>query len=92
MIRPCTPLPAMKTIKNLLSRILSMVACLIAVATPATAFVQGEGGAGIMAAKDATEPNWVFPYFLVVLSTGLGIWLLGKPSRRKNMDKEEGPA
>lgn len=52
-----------------------------------------EGGAGIPGAASATEPSWVFPYFLIVLSAGLGIWIIAKPSRRKDMDeKEDRPA
>ena len=47
------------------------------------------GGAGIPGAVDQTEPNYVFPYFLVVLSTGLGLYMLGKPTRRKNVDEKE---
>jgi hypothetical protein len=90
MIRHCVSSPMMKTIKYLLSRSFLLAACLVALVAPQSALAQGEGGAGIMAAQEATEPNWVFPYFLVVLSTGLGIYLLGKPSQRKNMDEKEG--
>jgi hypothetical protein len=73
-----------------LPRTLLICACLIGAIAPRPALAQKEGGAGIMAAQDATEPNYVFPYFIVVLSTGMGIWLLGKPSRRKNLDEKEG--
>jgi len=52
-----------------------------------------EGGAGIAGAATATEPSWVFPYFLIVLSAGLGVWIIAKPSRRKDPDeKEDRPA
>jgi hypothetical protein len=54
---------------------------------------QKEGGAGVQAAAAATEPSYVFPYFLIVLATGLGLYILAKPSRRKNPAEEHsGPA
>jgi hypothetical protein len=72
---------------------LSVVCALLALpAAPRIAWAQKEGGAGIAAAQAATEPSYVFPYFLMVLSTGLGLYILGKPSRRKDPDeKADGP-
>jgi len=62
--------------------------CLAAAAAPQFAWAQREGGAGIAAARDATEPSYVFPYFLMVLAIGLGLRLVGGPSRRKNLDEK----
>ncbi|HVU89482.1 MAG TPA: hypothetical protein VHD36_19290 [Pirellulales bacterium] len=77
-----------------LLRSLLVAACLAILATPALAQGKknepsGRGGAGIPDAAEQTEPNYVFPYFLVVLSIGLGLYVLNKPTRRKNMDEKD---
>jgi hypothetical protein len=83
--------PMQRAVKLAL-RLTLVGACLASAAAPRIAWAQKEGGAGIAAAQAATEPSYVFPYFLMVLSTGLGLYLLGKPSRRKNLDERaEGP-
>jgi len=72
---------------------IALLCACAALAAPPSAWAQKEGGAGIEAAKSATEPSYVFPYFLMVLSTGLGLYILAKPSRRKNPGEEQsGPA
>jgi hypothetical protein len=82
----------MRRILNYSLRLALLAACLAFVAAPRAAWAQKEGGAGIAAAQAATEPSWVFPYFVMILSTGLGLYLLGKPSRRKNLDvQRDGP-
>jgi hypothetical protein len=67
--------------------------CLIVMAVPALAQPKkdagGGGGAGIAGPQEQTEPNYVFPYFLVVLSTGLGLYVLNKPTRRTNVDEKD---
>jgi len=74
-------------------RLALLCACLAFAAVPHVAWAQPkEGGAGIASAQAATEPSWVFPYFMMVIFTGLGLYLLGKPSRRKNLDvQRDGP-
>ena len=47
------------------------------------------GGTGIPGAVRPDQPNYVFPYFLVVLSTGLGLYILNKPTRRKDVDEKD---
>ena len=66
----------------------AIVCACVALAAPPSAWAQGDGGAGIAAAKARTEPSYVFPYFLIVLATGLGLMILGKPSRRKDPAEE----
>lgn len=68
--------------------------CILLAAAPDVAFAQlKEGGAGIAGAQAATEPSYVAPYFLLALSLGLGLMVVGRPSKRANPDvKEEGPA
>lgn len=59
---------------------------------PLAAFAQ-HSGAGIEAQKSATEPSYVLPYFLVVLCIGLGLLVVGRPSRRKDpQEREDRPA
>ncbi|HEY1598130.1 MAG TPA: hypothetical protein VGG64_00910 [Pirellulales bacterium] len=66
--------------------------CITVGIAPQIAHAQKEGGAGIMAAQDATEPNYVLSYFVMAIFGGIGMYVLTKPSRRTNMDeKEEGP-
>ncbi len=67
--------------------------CAFVAIVPQVAFAQlKEGGAGIAGAQAATEPSYVAPYFLVALSLGLGLMVVGRPSKRANPDvKEEGP-
>jgi len=66
-------------------------AWLVTVTLPAIAMAQG-GGAGIKAAEAAKEPNYVAPYFLMVLSIGLGLLVVGRPSRRKDPSEKDGAA
>lgn len=76
-----------------LSRSLLVSGCLMLMAAPALAQPKkdagGGGGAGIAGPQEQTEPNYVFPYFLVVLSTGLGLYIVNKPTRRTNKDEKD---
>jgi hypothetical protein len=74
------------------ARAVVLCLCIAGGIAPQVAHAQKEGGAGIMAAQDATEPNYVLSYFVMAIFGGAGMYVLAKPSRRKNMDeKEEGP-